>query len=479
MQPCRVYMVSTVQTSFWGSQKRQYETYYIPEMEKLAERFSFQLTSQKEIITTLAEAEAAGRKIRESGCDFLLIQVSTFADGNLILPLAEAGVRLGLWAVPEITSSGAIPNNSFCGINMYGSIIHQYIDRTLPYKWFFGDVNDPLFLHRFEITLRALQALRKMEKARVGLIGGIAPGFHDLYYDERQTKARLGVTVDRVLEFSDVKDKALSYPLSEVTPIVDAICGGSAAVAPDMTSLGLENTARVYKALKDIMEEQGFDAIAVSCWPRFRKELGIVVCAVIGWLLENGRIAACEGDVDSAISMLMLSSLTGVQPMLMDLSKPDFEDDTVLMWHCGSSPKRYADKKGVLFDGHYKPGSRVTCMDDIRVSGVNNMYYSPQPITVARFTDNYQSLLTFSGEFVEKKDRGYDGSRGWVGNLRMDGTFLSSLNLVNTILARGLQHHFPIVSGHVEEEVRELAAWLGITPVEAVAYKPYLQIQRG
>ena len=109
MQPCRVYMVSTVQTSFWGSQKRQYETYYIPEMEKLAERFGFQLTSQKEIITTLAEAEAAGRKIRESGCDFLLIQVSTFADGNLILPLAEAGVRLGLWAVPEITSSGAIP----------------------------------------------------------------------------------------------------------------------------------------------------------------------------------------------------------------------------------------------------------------------------------------------------------------------------------------------------------------------------------
>ena len=61
----------------------------------------------------------------------------------------------------------------------------------------------------------------------------------------------------------------------------------------------------------------------------------------------------------------------------------------------------------------------------------------------------------------------------------MDGAFLSSLNLVNTILARGLQHHFPIVSGHVEEEVRELAAWLGITPVEAVAYKPYLQIQRG
>ncbi len=479
MKPCRIYMVSTVQTSFWGSQKRQYETYYIPEMEKLAQTMGFELTSQKEIITTPAEAIEAKKRISQGEYDLLLIQVSTFADGNLISPLAETGVRLGLWGIPEITSTGAIPNNSFCGVNMYGSIIHQYIDRNMPYKWFFGDVTDPLFRDRFQITVRALGALRALRGAKIGLIGGIAPGFNDLYYDERQTKEKLGITVDRVLEFSDVKDKALSYPLEEILPIVGDIQKESAGVAPDMTRMGLENTARVYRAFEDLVKENGYDAIAISCWPRFRKELGIVVCSVIGRLLENGIVAACEGDVDSAISMLMLHHLTDVQPMLMDLSKPDFTDDTVLMWHCGSAPKRYADKNGVLFDGHYKPGSRVTCMDDIRVSGVNNMYYQAQPVTVARFTDNYRSMLIFTGDFVDKADHSYDGSRGWVGNMTMDGESLSALDLVNTIMARGLQHHFPIVAGHVEEEVREIAAWLDVEPVSPIPCKRYLQIQRG
>lgn len=479
MKPCRIYMLSTVQTSFWGSQKRQYETHFIPEMEKLAQSMGFQLTCQREIVTTPAEAAAAAKRVSAAAHDLLLIQVSTFADGNLITPFAETGVHLGLWGVPEITSGGAIPNNSFCGINMYGSIIRQYIGRDIPYKWFFGDVTDPLFRDRLAITVKALGALRALRGARVALIGGIAPGFNDLYYDERQTKQRLGVAVDRLLEFSDVRDRAAAYPTAEIRPIVEAIRSESAGVAPDITSLGMENTARVYKAFEDITKENGFDAIAISCWPRFRRELGVVVCSVIGRLLENGITAACEGDVDSAISMLMLNQITGIPPMLMDLSKPDFSDDSVLMWHCGSAPKRYADKNGVLFDGHYKPGSRVTGMDDVRVSGVHNMYYAAQPVTVARFTDNYQSILTFSGSFVKKSDRGYDGSRGWVGRMTMDGESLSALDLVNTIMARGLQHHFPIVSGHAEEAVREIAAWLNVTPVSPVPYKRYLQIHRG
>lgn len=479
MKPCRIYLVSTVQTSFWGSTERQYEKYFIPEMEKLSRELTFELTCQKEIVTNEAEARAARDRVRQGTYDLLLIQVSTFADGNIITPLAEAGVSIGLWAVPEITKNGAIPNNSFCGINMYASILHQYIDPNLGYKWFFGDVTDSLFAERLAVTVRALGALRGLQGARVGLIGGIAPGFNDLYYDERQTKRRLGVTVDRTLEFSDVKDKALSYSPEEIAPIVAAIRGESTRVANDMTNKGLENTARVYKAFEDIVRERGYDAIAISCWPRFRKELGIVVCSVIGRLLENGIVAACEGDVDSTISMLMLTQLTGVQPMLMDLSKPDFQDNTVLMWHCGSAPKRYADRCGVVFDGHYKPGSRVTCMDNIRVSGVNNMYYAAQPVTVARFTDNYRRILTFSGNFVEKTDRSYDGSRGWVGDMTMDGEALTTITLVNTVMTNGLQHHFPIVAGHVEEEVREIAAWLDITPVAPVPYKPYLQIHRG
>lgn len=472
---CHICLVSTVQTSFWGSTEKQYEKHYVPEMKKLAKQLNFDLTCISEIITTPTEAQNVKAEILKGNYDFLLIQVSTFSDGNIIVPLVETGLRIGLWGIPEITSSGPIPNNSFCGINMYGSIIHQYIDRSASYKWFYGDISDAMFLDRLKITIKALTALKGLNGAKIGLIGGIANGFNDLYYDERQTKKYLGITVDRYHEFADIKDKALRYTPEEIEPIVDSIKAESTCIAPDMKQEGIENTARVYKAFEDIIIQEGYDAIAISCWPRFRKDLGIVVCSVIGRLLEHGIVAACEGDVDSAISMLLLNNLTGTQPMLMDMSKLDPETNSVLMWHCGSAPKHFADKQGVLFDGHYKPGSRITCMDDIRVSGVNNMYYEEQPVTIARFTNNYSNMFLLTGNFIAKNDRSFDGSRGWLGNLKLNGQPINVMDLVNTIMVQGFQHHYPIISGHLDEEIREIMAWLHIAPLDAIPYRNYLQ----
>lgn len=476
MNKCHICLISTVQTSFWGSQERQFENYYVPAMQKAAAEMDFDLTCISDVITCPAQARQAKSRILEGNYDFLLIQVSTFADGNIIVPLAETGIRLGLWAIPEITANGPIPNNSFCGINMYGSILHQYVDPSLPFKWFYGDVADPLLKDRLNVTVRAISALKGLEGARVGLIGGIANGFNDLYYDERLTKSRLGVTVDRFREFGDVREKAMSYPQDQIRPIIEAIRSESACIASDMTSMGLENTARAYKAFEDIVKEEDYDAIAISCWPRFRKEMGIVVCSVIGRLLQKGIVAACEGDVDSAISMLLLRNLTGQQPMLMDLSKLDFEANAALMWHCGSAPGRYADKQGVLLDGHYKPGSRVTCMDNIRVSGVNNMYYAQQAVTIARFTEEYRNMFLLTGEFFEREDRSFDGSRGWLGNLKLNGEPISLKDLVNTIMVQGYQHHYPIVAGNIEPLVQEVMAWLSVKPLRPVPYQDYLQL---
>lgn len=478
MKKCRVCMVSTVQTSFWGSKERLYEKKYIPEMQVISQEFGFELTAFTQIITDEKEAEKIENRIREGEFDFLLVQVSTFAAGDIILPLCRTGVRMGLWAVPELTEKGAIPNNSFCGINMYGSIMKQYLGKEGCCKWFFGEIQDPWFKKRLQVTIRALTALKNMEGARVALIGGIAPGFHDFYFDERQTRSRLGVTVSTELEFSDIFQKAQTFPSERVKELTEEMKRECRCVAKDLTEETLENTARVYMAFENLIKENGYDAIAISCWPKYRKELGIVVCSVIGRLLENGMVAACEGDVDSAISMLLLKYLSGHQPMLMDLSKFDREEEAVLMWHCGSAPHSYADENGVYLDGHYKPGSCVTCMDEKRVSSVHNMYYGQKPVTVARFTNNYKNMLTFTGEFINKEDKSYDGSRGWLGKIASDKKAVSVEDLINTILVQGFQHHYPIVAGDVEEELQELMAWLGIRPLEWIPFRNYFQTAR-
>lgn len=475
MKKLKVCMVSAVQNSFWGSTRREYEKKYTPAMKALADKLDFELCVIEKPLPDRPAAEAAKKEILAMKPDFLLIQVSTFAAGEILIPLAQTGLRIGLWGVPEVENTGAIPNNSFCGINMYAGILEQYLGYKPKFKWFYGDMDDERFLERFTVTIKALKALKHLEGAKIGLIGGIAPGFYDFYYDARIAREKLGVEIDDVLEFSDVRNRAESYTKEEIQPVIDELRGEYVCIRSNMDDAHVETSARVFQAFRDIAEERGFDAIAISCWPKFRKEMGITVCAVIGRLLDHGILAACEGDVDSIITAMLLKDLSGHDPMLMDMSKFDEKTQDVLMWHCGSAPGHYANHNGCTLAGHYKPGSHVTGEDDIMVVGVNDMYYGDRPVTVARLTNNYKNMMLFSGDFVDKDDHSFDGSRGWVGHLTTDGESLAVRDLVNTVVSQGFQHHYPIVEGHVENELREVMAWLDVEPMPFKSYRTYLQ----
>ena len=473
MEKIKVYAVSTVQPSFWGSGEGEFFKVHMPRLKELEEKLGFSLFWADRPVIDQNDAERFVREAKENGADFLLVQSTTFAAGGTIIPFARSGIPLGIWGVPEIRNSGAVPYNSFCGINMFASIIKQYLGKDIPYKWFFGNVDDELFFERFTVTLGALKAVKAIRGSRVALVGGVAPGFYDLVFDETRLMEKLGTQIFPH-EFGEVKELALSYSDAAADEQLKKFQAGCVSTEKGLAGESLNNMARVYLALREITEKNGYDALTIGCWPKYRKELGVVVCAVIGRLLEDGILAGCEGDIESLITMMMLKELSGVMPMLMDLSRFDEKDETILMWHCGSAPNCYADAKGVALEGHYKPGSRVTGGDSVRVAGVHDMYYRAQEATVARLSGSGSNLLAFSGDFVEKADRSFDGSRGWIGNLKMDHKPLAVRDLVETVMSFGLQHHYAVCAGKTEDALREAAAWLSVNTVPVIPYSPYM-----
>ena len=52
-----------------------------------------------------------------------------------------------------------------------------------------------------------------------------------------------------------------------------------------------------------------------------------------------------------------------------------------------------------------------------------------------------------------------------MGKLKTGKEMLPVKTLLNTVLSQGFQHHYPIVAGNVEDELREIMAWLNIEPV--------------
>lgn len=117
----------------------------------------------------------------------------------------------------------------------------------------------------------------------------------------------------------------------------------SGGILNDAARKALLVSARIYMAYRDFIRENRYDALAVSCWPKFQEDFEYSVCSVVGQLNDEGTVVACEGDVLSAISMLALRYLAGEQPvMLMDLGAFDPADDSLLLCTAARQPRIFA-----------------------------------------------------------------------------------------------------------------------------------------
>ena len=159
MQSLKVGLVSSSQLSFPGDKKSVYEA-SAQKLRALSGQLGFELYVHPGTVITPDDGYAAVKALEGEGVDFILLQCTSFSAGALAPIFARARAALGLWAIPEHADHGVLPFNSFCTINMYSGIIGHYLkDYNIPIKWFFGDVEDPLFRGRLAVTVRALLSL--------------------------------------------------------------------------------------------------------------------------------------------------------------------------------------------------------------------------------------------------------------------------------------------------------------------------------
>ncbi|MFN6991892.1 MAG: hypothetical protein ACK4MM_04130, partial [Fervidobacterium sp.] len=187
----KVGLVGQIQLNYRGDKESVYNR-SIKELEELARELDFDFVYRKEFVVTRQDALNAREHMEDEKIDLLLIQSTSFSSGYLIQELAQINAYIALWAVPENTNSGPLPLNSFCNMNLNMS----ELDRFLSYlnkdaKWFYGYPKEELFRRRFEITIRALRAIKNIKGSKYLLVGGRAPGFDNLFYDPRVLKSKL------------------------------------------------------------------------------------------------------------------------------------------------------------------------------------------------------------------------------------------------------------------------------------------------
>ena len=473
MKKLRVGYAGTALTSYFADEYNQYER-AVNGLEELSQKWGFELVPIRYGLTDVEMAQQAARELAAREIDFLLLQNATCGLGEQVISLSKAAPRLGLWATPDPKQEGEIQLHSLVSMNHYASILKRYLShQDTPFKWFYGHVEDQRLQDRLGITIRALTAIKNMATAKIGWIGGLSPGFYNMIFDERKLQARFGTRIF-THELAEVIALAKSYQESEAIAIANDVKAGASEIL--VADAAMIKGSRIYLALKELAERNGYDALAVECWPKFQSTFEAAPCMAYSWLgSEDGMAVACEGDVLGAMSMLLLNYVTGKKgsSTLLDIAAIDPDASTVLMWHCGVSPRHFANDDGIKWVNHTTLGRK----QDISYGVAGDQVFAPQETTMTYIGDDAERLLVLYSKVVERDVKGFDGTRGWFSQFELNGEPIELWDLVNTLTVRGHQHHYAVGQGNVSMELLEIAAWLKMHTIEKIPYQDYLQIE--
>ena len=194
-----------------------------------------------------------------------------------------------------------------------------------------------------------------------------------------QVKDRLGceiipVTIEETVEAHQAIDikaaeaEAEKYWISKAKKIVEP------------TREQIINSARFYLAIKDMMIKNGAHAITSSgCMGRPAKG-----CLTFSKLNDLGMVGACEGDMDSTLTMLMFNYAYGIPGFITD-PVIDASENALIHFHCTSATKmdgpaserlpftirnQSDSEQGVSLEVENRIGQDVTCAKFINLDSM-------------------------------------------------------------------------------------------------------------
>ena len=442
------------------------------DLQDLSKVLNFELLVYKDFVMTEQKAMEIRKDIDSKDIDFVILFHPTYIIGDLVFELMKTKAYFGLWAIDEPKKEGPLPFASLVCLNQNTSIAgHYFKGNRKKVKWFFGDVNSKYFKPRFEITVKALTVIKNLKDAKIAQIGKIADGFRDLYYDEREIYKILGVDVVRGVEIEDILAEAEKVDEKLVKSEVDRIYTTCSEIK--VKDIKIIDSVKIYLATQKICIENNFKAIGFSCWPKMWNFKNLSACLSISLLNSAGIPTACEGDILSAISMLILKILSEESPALMDLPAFDDKDDSLLLWHCGPAPFEMAGERGIICRNHYRADFAVEPEFE-NLGPVADMIFPKSVMTVFRLTGESDYYYYLTGKIFNKEKKSWDGFRGWINDLKLYCNQISAIDFMNTIFENNIPHHFAIVLKDVGKYIEEFTCWIDLKKVRRFDYKDYI-----
>lgn len=401
-----------------------------------------------ELLFDANAVKAVMPELQEQPLDMLLLLQVTFTDATMTVELAKAiNAPLVLWSFPEARTGGRLRLNSFCGVNLAAHCLSR---QEINMDYVHAEANSRRAAKEISDLARAGAIANKLRSTRLMLVGEHPDGFDACNFNENQLKDQFGVEVDRV--------RVLDF-IGEVKELPDSVSEAPYARRakdfPNLAELDQEatcKTLKVYSHLRETADKNGYDGIAVRCWPDFFTEYGCAACGALALLNEDRTPSGCEADMMGVVTSLALQHASGNSVFNTDLVDVNVEDNTVVFWHCGQAPIDMADREQPV---------QGTIHSNRKLPLLSEFALKPGRITLARFSQGHgkMRLILAGGEMV----RAPLAFSGTAGTATLD---IPVADFLDRMITEGLEHHTALTYGEHRPVMRALAKRLGIEVVE-------------
>lgn len=232
--------------------------------------------------------------------------------------------------------------------------------------------------------LNAAEAAVRIRHSKIGIIGAPEPWVISVSRDFDKYKKQTGIDIVQIQQ-SELAELYNSAAEEEYRHIYDYYKGKAAEIA-EPTDIDILNAAKMAGAMLKIIKKYGVDGVAVACFDLISKT-GINPCIGVSYINgETPYFAACEGDLDSAVTMLFVRALTQDSPWM---ANPNLQkNDTVNFVHC-TAP---IGNNRFILRNHHETGVGVS----------PQVEYGLEPVVTAiRYSAESNSITINKGRCVE------------------------------------------------------------------------------
>lgn len=286
------------------------------------------------------DIDAQVASLESAGCDALLVVLLTYSPSQLALPaLKRTRLPLAiwntqpLWGVDETFTPEQMSRNH--GVHGTQDLANVLLRSGVDFHYVTSHLCDENACDELADFFAAAAAVRKLRRARLGLLGYPFPGMGDFAFDSTRLVATLGCELLN-LPLENCLTRAEAAPADDVNRLV-AEYRSAYAVDADVTDADLAASARMELALRSLVGEYDLSALTYQFLAFGDDERSLTLpFLAASRLLAEGVGFGGEGDLVACAGTCLLNWLSP-PATFSEIFTTDFAHNAVLMSHMGEA----------------------------------------------------------------------------------------------------------------------------------------------